>query len=110
MEIIVDEEHVVEQNVDNIWRDLPAGTPFRNAIAKFRQIFRAQLKPLAERAAALQAIEPYKGRGKNHNYPFIKRLESKQVKPSKHEPHQGARECERRASQSYRRRYASLFA
>lgn len=85
-----------DQNLGNVWRDLPPGTPFRNAIAKFREIFRAQLKKEPERTAALQAIEPYKGRGKNHNYPFIKRIESRQPKPSKYEPHQGAREQYRR--------------
>lgn len=83
-------------DINNIWRDLPPGTPFRNAIAKFREIFRAQLKKEPERTAALHAIEPYKGRGKNHNYPFIKRIESRQPKPSKYEPHQGELERARR--------------
>lgn len=83
-------------DVNNIWRDLPSGMPFRNAIAKFREIFRAQLLKEPERTTALANIEPYKGRGKNHSYPFIKRLESRQAKPSKYEPHQGSRECDRR--------------
>jgi hypothetical protein len=85
-----------EPNVGDIWRDLPPRTPFRNAIAKFREIFRATLLKQPERTMALSAIEPYKGRGKNFNYPFIKRLESRQAKPSKYEPHQGARERVRR--------------
>lgn len=85
-----------EQDTLNIWRDLPPGTPFRNAIAKFREIFRAHIMKEPERTAALHAIAPYKGRGKNFNYPFIKRAESRQPKPSKYEPHQGPRECTRR--------------
>lgn len=83
-------------NINDIWRDIPPGTPFRNAIAKFREIFRAQLKKEPERTAALQAIKPYKGRGKNYNYPFVKRIESRQPKPSRYEPHQSRRECDRR--------------
>lgn len=79
-------------DINNIWRDLPPGTPFRNAIAKFREIFRAQLLKEPARTTALHAIKPYKGRGKNHNYPFIKRLESRQPKPSKYKPHHSARE------------------
>lgn len=83
-------------DVNNIWRDLPPGTPFRNAIAKFREIFRATLLKEPERTTALRVIKPYQGRGKNYHYPFVKRMESRQPKPSKYEPHQGAREIDRR--------------
>lgn len=85
-----------ESNISDIWRDIPSGTPFRNAIAKFREIFRASILKEPERTAALHAIEPYKGRGKNFDYPFIKRIESSQPKPSKYEPHHGQREVNRR--------------
>jgi hypothetical protein len=83
-------------DVNNIWRDLPPGTPFRNAIAKFREIYRATLLKEPERTTALRNIEPYKGRGKNFDYPFIKRIESRPGDRSKYEPHQGERECYRR--------------
>lgn len=86
-----------EREVNNIWRDLPAGTPFRRAIAKFREIFRAHILKEPARSEALRNIKPYKGRGKNYDYPFIKRLESRQPKPSKYLPHQGVRERARRA-------------
>lgn len=85
-----------EPQLNDIWRDLPPGTPFRNAIAKFREIFRARLLKEPERTTALANIEPYRGRGKNYNYPFIKRLEARQAKASKYEPHQASRECNRR--------------
>jgi hypothetical protein len=83
-------------DVNNIWRDIPPGAPFRNAIAKFREIFRAKLLKEPERTTALANIEPYRGRGKNYNYPFIRRIESRQDNRSKYEPHQGFRECSRR--------------
>lgn len=85
-----------ESNISDIWRDIPSGTPFRNAIAKFREIFRASILKEPERTAALHAIESYKGRGKNLDYPFIKRIEARQPKSSKYQPHQGSRERSRR--------------
>ena len=90
-----------DQNLSNVWRDLPPGTPFRNAIAKFREIFRATLLKEPQRTTALQAIEPYKGRGKNYNYPFIKRIESRQPKSSKYAPHQSTQEKFRRLCKSH---------
>lgn len=87
-----------QQDINNIWRDLPPGTPFRNAIAKFRELFRAYLLKEPERTTALRSIEPYTGRGKNFNYPFIKRLESRQPEPSMYRPHQSVRELHRRAT------------
>jgi hypothetical protein len=97
-------------DITNIWRDLPPRTPFRNAIAKFREIFRAQLLKEPERTTALANIESYRGRGKNHNYPFIKRLESRQAKLSKYEPHQGSRECNRRIYQALPRALRESWA
>ena len=80
----------------NIWKDLPPGTPFRRAIAKFRELHRISLLRGPAKAVALRELHPYQGRGKNYDYPFIKRVESRQMPRSKYEPHQGARECARR--------------
>ena len=97
-------------DVNNIWRDLPPGTPFRNAIAKFREIYRATLLKEPERTSALRAIEPYRGRGKNHEYPFVRRIESRQSNASKYAPHQGKREKDRRVFEALPRAMRERWA
>ncbi len=82
----------------DIWKGLPPGTPFRRAQAKFRELYRISLLKGGEKVAALRELRPYKGRGKNFDYPFVKRIESRQESRSKYEPHQGAGERARRTT------------
>jgi hypothetical protein len=63
-------------NVQGPDLNVKAGTPFRRAIMKFRELAFAESRPAGERELILSRIKPYKGRGKNHNYPFIAKAET----------------------------------
>jgi hypothetical protein len=91
-EATVKEYHDTEGNLY-----IPAGTPFRRARMMLSQIFKALNGPVEKRAGALAAIPAYKSRGKGRNKPFIKSCVNRQEDRSKYAPHQGARECMRRA-------------
>lgn len=67
------------------------GTPFRALRIHGMKVGAAMALPEPARTIALRAIPPYKGRGKNFDYPFVKRCDSlaSNPKPSKYKPHVG---------------------
>lgn len=66
---------------------------FKRAKAMFTAIRAAMLLPMLEQAAAMALIGPYKSRGHGRGTPVRNHRRAR----SKYLPHQGARECARRA-------------
>lgn len=65
---------------------------FKRARAMFAAIAAAMLLPMAEQAAAMADIGPYRSRGKGRGSAPRNHL----PRANKYLPHQGARECARR--------------